>query len=230
MILIILEPRISGEDADEACLKLAKSDWVRYEAQGFSGGIRVLWNRAKISFIIIHVHRFFVHATLQPVGVRSWELTTIYASSSTSIRKGLWKELSSICTHEPWVCIGDFNCTLMEGERATSGRLSSSFKAWKKSEGLLDLGFKGPKYTRNHGNNISSKRSARLDRYLCDEVWRRSFPNATLKHLSYCYSDHYPIMPTLSSKPKVSLGSSMPFRFEAVWLQQKDFKNLLENK
>lgn len=41
-IIILMEPRISGEAADKICGGLGKKKWLRSEARGFSGGIWVL--------------------------------------------------------------------------------------------------------------------------------------------------------------------------------------------
>lgn len=38
-ILGLLEPKISGSNADVVCNKLGFTDWIRVEALGFSGGI-----------------------------------------------------------------------------------------------------------------------------------------------------------------------------------------------
>ena len=42
MILGLLEPRISGVQADKRCNSLGFESWIRVEALGFSGGIWLL--------------------------------------------------------------------------------------------------------------------------------------------------------------------------------------------
>lgn len=42
-ILAFIEPRVSGAQADETCLKVGFPNWVRVEAVGFSGGIWIFW-------------------------------------------------------------------------------------------------------------------------------------------------------------------------------------------
>ncbi|XP_019166674.1 PREDICTED: uncharacterized protein LOC109162425 [Ipomoea nil] len=41
----LVEPKVSGDHANDICSKLGFDDWVRVEAIGFSGGIWVLWNK-----------------------------------------------------------------------------------------------------------------------------------------------------------------------------------------
>lgn len=112
IILIIIEPRISGREAEEACLKLGKSDWARSEAMGFSDGIGALWNREEIHIEIVHVCKHFVHSLMTPRGNESWEMTAIYASMSSQRRVAMWEELKLIQVRHPWLCLGNFNCTL----------------------------------------------------------------------------------------------------------------------
>lgn len=71
VILIILGPRISGAEADEACSKLGKSDRTRLEAKGFSGGVWVLWNKDEINLEILHARKaFYPHFSVPRRGGR----------------------------------------------------------------------------------------------------------------------------------------------------------------
>lgn len=166
---------------------------------------------------IIHVRKYFIHALVQQNGIGDWELTTIYASPDPRRRRIIWDKLSLIQISNPWMCMGDFNCTLEEGEKGIAGGTSSSFIAWKDFLGLIDLGFTGPKYTWNNGIDPATRRSARLDKCLCTDEWRRAFLEAFVKHLPYSYSGHYPLLIQLFSKPRESLGVR-PFCFQAVCL------------
>lgn len=42
-ILGLLEPKVSGEQADMICRKIGYDEWVRVEVVGFSGGIWIFW-------------------------------------------------------------------------------------------------------------------------------------------------------------------------------------------
>lgn len=41
-IILLIEPKISGAEADVASKKLGKSRWSRSEADGFNGGVFLL--------------------------------------------------------------------------------------------------------------------------------------------------------------------------------------------
>lgn len=63
---------------------------------------------------------------------------------------------------------------------------------------MIDLGFIATIFTWSHGVNTRRRRSARLDKGLCDGRWRREFPLAVVRHLSHSYADHCPLLVQLS--------------------------------
>lgn len=61
IVLILLEPWVSGEKADRICRKLRKNRWVCSEASGFSGGVWVLWDEEEAEIKLLAVRRSFLH-------------------------------------------------------------------------------------------------------------------------------------------------------------------------
>lgn len=47
-IILSMEPKISGETADDVCRKLGKNRWIRTEAKGFGGGVCVCGMRKRL--------------------------------------------------------------------------------------------------------------------------------------------------------------------------------------
>lgn len=56
MMVILLETKTSGQAADAICSKLGLSCWGRSEAQGYRGGIWVLWLDVVLKVEFKHVH------------------------------------------------------------------------------------------------------------------------------------------------------------------------------
>lgn len=79
-IFPVIELRISELEAYVKCRRLGRSNWVRSDAEGFSGGLWVLWNRADISIRVVHVQKFLLHILIDEGKSSAWELTAIYAS------------------------------------------------------------------------------------------------------------------------------------------------------
>lgn len=107
-------------------------------------------------------------------------------------------------------------------ERSPMGQTSNLFVDWVTDDGMIELGFNGPRYTWSHGNIATQRRNAHLDRSLCNEQWRHLFPEASILHCSHEYSEHCPILLKTKCVMPVRLGDR-PFRFQAAWLTDRRF-------
>lgn len=136
--IALLEPRISGDTANHVCKMIGRKNWVRIEADGFSGGIWVLWDRDFLEMRVIQTHKQFIHLVLAPNTDDEWMLTIVYASPKPIERGLLWKELEAIEASSPWCVIGDFNAVLHSDERSPVGRNSVCFQEWVRKSGMVD--------------------------------------------------------------------------------------------
>lgn len=50
--------------ANKVCENIGKKNWIRVEADGFSGGIWILWDGDLIDPSVIHAHKQFVNLSL----------------------------------------------------------------------------------------------------------------------------------------------------------------------
>nr|GMC77844.1 uncharacterized protein LOC109150389 [Ipomoea batatas] len=206
-ILSLVEPKVSGSHATSICKKLGYSDWVRVEAVGFSGG-----SGAESTFVA------FCDCVWKPY---------------TSPSRRLWAELSIAIRGftGPLMVAGDFNSVIDQTETtnysAFSSQRCSDFKEWIHREGLIDLGFSGPKFTWLRGNSTGGAKGARLDRALCNLAWRNSFPKASVSHLPRISSDHTPLL--LRVRPRGNNRILPPFRFQAAWLTHKDVSTVVQS-
>lgn len=74
---------------------------------------------------------------------------------------------------------------------------------------------------------VKSPISVRLDRALGNHHWIKLYAFAILSNLPFTWSDHAPIVLNLSpSTPHIKYNS---FRFEAKWLLNDDFFDLVKN-
>lgn len=164
------------------------------EVVGFSGGIWIIWNNKEIDLQVIHTHKHFIHFSVGSTVGSPWYLIVVYASSNPTHWWSLWSDLNRIHASSPWIIIGEFNSILFIHEWSNEGRVSSSFVAWVQSRWSIDMGFTGSSYTWNHGNSPETRKSARLNRGLCDVSWRHMFLDAIIKHLPDSYLDHCPLL------------------------------------
>ncbi|KAL4384625.1 hypothetical protein GQ457_15G012350 [Hibiscus cannabinus] len=107
-VAAIFEPRISGRRADIFIRSSGFDRSFRVEANGFSGGIWVLW-RDTVSLDILAVSNQFVHCFGKPAaGERGFYVTFVFASPEVGQRRGLWDQLKALAPRqgEPWALGG----------------------------------------------------------------------------------------------------------------------------
>lgn len=159
VIFVLVEPRISGSQADKVIKKLGFQHSHRVEASGFSGGIWILWS-AKVSIKILVNQVQFIHMEVTWLDNNSnFLFTAIYGSPQKQYRQFLWHDLDQIASSlsGPWLLVGDFNAILNQEERQ-GGSLRRNhgcglFNNFLHSNGLLDLGSHGPKFTWRMGSS-----------------------------------------------------------------------------
>ncbi|XP_031125131.1 uncharacterized protein LOC116027569 [Ipomoea triloba] len=196
------------------------SDWVRVEAVGFSGGIWTFWNKSS-HVSVIATHPQFILLQVKSDQQNPWFYAVVYGSPTHHLRRRLWAELT-ITKHNlygPLLIAGDFNSVItredIDNYTTFSSQRSSDFAEWIQSEGLVDMGYNGPKFTWVKSFSSGVTKSARLDRAFCNVEWRQRFPEAVVSHLPRVASDHAPILIQVAARtPTVR---PFPFRFQAAW-------------
>ncbi|XP_045789301.1 uncharacterized protein LOC123884274 [Trifolium pratense] len=66
----------------------------------------------------------------------------------------------------------------------------------------------------------------KLDRTLVDVPWRMSFPDAYVEVLGKFHSDHNPLL--LQCGLPLHNDGSRPFRFEAAWITNPNYSNIVQ--
>ncbi|KAI9124099.1 hypothetical protein K1719_005399 [Acacia pycnantha] len=78
-VVVILEPRVSGNPATKIIKSWGFKYSVRVEAVGFSGGIWLLWNSDDLGVDVLTKEEQFIHCRLK-LGCKEMLFTTVYAS------------------------------------------------------------------------------------------------------------------------------------------------------
>ncbi|KAJ8432430.1 hypothetical protein Cgig2_016060 [Carnegiea gigantea] len=223
-VIGLLETKISGQNADEVCHKIG--------LLGFKGGgIWLFWRNDITLHLIQSSHQHITMKVLRQ-GETPWIFSTIHGSPNEVSRQNLWTALTTFNSSNslPWLLVGNFNDTKSMEERLNcSNNLSrrcALFNYWIKNNGLIDLGFSGPRFTWSTSNTVSSKNFARLDRALCNSLWRSNFAEASVRHLLQNQYDHHPLLIHLhSASPHTHI--QRPFKFQAAWLYHDKFADYL---
>ncbi|XP_031103479.1 uncharacterized protein LOC116007017 [Ipomoea triloba] len=108
-----------------------------------------------------------------------WFFAVVYGNPTHHLCRRLWSELTMSTQRfsGPYLVAGDFNSIVSHDETnnysACSSQRSSEFVEWIRSEGLIDMGYIGPKFTWSRGDSAGNAKSARLDRALCSLVHKQ---------------------------------------------------------
>lgn len=93
---------------------------------------------------------------------------------------------------------------------------------------LLDFGYKGRKFTwSNHRKRSKGLIMERLDRIFVNDLCLNIFPTTFVTHFPKTYSNHNPLLLTLSNTIKNS--GPRPFHLESYWCNHPDFTNVIHN-
>lgn len=108
-----------------------------------------------------------------------------------------WENLKNLSSNYkgPWLVAGDFNDILRQEEKFGGRKInrsrSSRFWSCVNFYNLVDLGFKGSRYTwSNHRRNNNRLILDRLDHCFANEEWLVNYPNESITHLPKTNSDH----------------------------------------
>lgn len=96
---------------------------------------------------------------------------------------------------------------------------------------LQDLGFSGDIFTwRNNSHHAGGYIRERLDRAVANEEWQQRFPHVQVHNGDPWHSDHRPLIISLDNDgPKNLGGQPGGFKFEAAWLEEESWKEVIKD-
>lgn len=222
----IVETRANSARLDSFSAKLDRNwAWAAIEADGYSGGIIVTWQRDIGMVTPIVKSRYALHLVITNSKNESWILSTIYNPSRIQNQYSVWQELSDLASiNLPWILIGDFNSIvslneLRGGSHLYYRRKARVFSDFIIANNLLEVNFSGSKFTWCNNQAGIARKWALLDRCLLNPCCSALFETYFIKHLPRLFSDHAPLLLTLS--PRI-FNRKKIFRFDNFWLDYID--------
>ncbi|KAI3459158.1 hypothetical protein Pfo_015821 [Paulownia fortunei] len=162
---------------------------------------------------VILDHKQFLHLKIKSQLLpQPFFFTCIYAKCKSTGRR-------------PWLLGGDFNIILHLHERTGQNQRSmtplNEFGDMISDCGLIDAGYAGNCFTwTNH------RVWKRLDRMLYSESWLDLFYNTKVTHLTRIWSDHAPLLTSVSFQAEKPPSS---FRFMKIWTRHHLFSEAIVN-
>ncbi|XP_024021734.1 uncharacterized protein LOC112091706 [Morus notabilis] len=234
-LAFLMETRLRSKAAESVKRRCGFHGGFYVDCSGRSGGLMLMWKEE----VEVHIQSYSqshidCHVRF-PHGVW-WRFTGFYGNPSRSDRHHSWtlllrlKSLSNL----PWVVAGDFNEILFlskkEGGNNRYYPSMNQFRDTVESCDLVDLGFVGPKFTWDNGQEGGAHIRERLDRALgCDE-WINLFPYYGVRNMDFYDSDHRALwLELVRDRNRAGRGPKKRkwFRFEPFWMTDEDFKDTL---
>ncbi|KAL8115005.1 hypothetical protein AgCh_021723 [Apium graveolens] len=160
-----------------------------------------------------------------------WRYTGYYGFPERGRRTEAWDMLRQLERDSllPWCIIGDFN-DLMTADEKEGGHihpraLLNGFSEAINDCALIDLGYKGDKFTWERFRGTDKWVVERLDRGFANKEWTELFSNAEVRVHEVSTSDHMPLC--LQLNRKVYMPKGRRFRFENMWVQEKECRNIV---
>ncbi|KAG5553330.1 hypothetical protein RHGRI_011260 [Rhododendron griersonianum] len=173
----------------------------------------------------------FMHVIITDNSIPScWAATFVSGCPTRSGRSLVWENLMNIARSErlPWLCMGDFNQVLRVedklGGMVPSQNSLSSFHEMISECGLVDLEFKGPKFTWRNNRSTENFIMERIDMAFANAMWREIHDQAMVFVEAAIGSDHNPLILN-TSVPLNKVGK--PFRFESFWVTEEECKEVI---
>lgn len=116
---------------------------------------------------------------------------------------------------------------IIRGGREYPGSMLTGFVETLIECNLMDLGFIGDMYTWEKCRGTNNWIQERLDRGVANQAWCDLFPDAVVKVLEVAPSDHLPL--SLHLNRKVYVPKAKRFRFENVWIREKECLNVIRD-
>jgi exonuclease III len=233
-ILFLMETKCRKEKMEIIRVKLGFQGLFVVEPVGRSEGLALLWQdvqRLKIqNFTQRHINAIVTHGE----NGESLKLTCFYGHPVTAKRHESWALLEHLKQFrpQPWVCIGDFNEILTQGEKTGAvlrkERQMDQFREALEGCNLHDLGFTGAPFTWNNGRHDESFVKERLDRAVANMEWKAIFQEVRVFVLAARASDHKPLLLQYTEVVEGRQDYYRGFKFEAKWHLDEEYNSIME--
>lgn len=152
-MVFLMETILKQNKMERIWSRLGFPNMLVVDCMGKSGGLALLWKEN----INVGIQNYSCRYINAKVFINSalgwWKLTGFYCQPKASKQREAWGLLRYLATMDPnpWICVGDFNEILFLFEKwggnGRHWRLMDDFHSMLVDCDLVDLGYRGPKFT-----------------------------------------------------------------------------------
>jgi len=218
--------------------KILRKIWVgcssvTVDASGASGGLAIIWNPQLLTLQDFHASHFFIQATFHLTGTDIHShLSNVYFPQQLNQKLALLDTLTILNSNRQfplWIGGGDFNFirALEEksGDREKLEGDSIGFRNYIQNNHLMDIHTSNGVYTWSNKCSGSQRIASRLDRFLISDNAIHLGGDFHASIVPQGGPDHWPIMLQWA---RPCTKSNRPFRFEAFWFTNPNFKTVVK--
>ncbi|KAL9241103.1 hypothetical protein vseg_015252 [Gypsophila vaccaria] len=196
--MFLSETKCKAKDVSFLCRSFGFVHYEGVDALGTKGGLWLGW-RNNVCISISLKCKNFVLCRIDQCKELSWYLCCVYGDPRSQNCLAVWNEIGLVLGNldKPFLLLGDFNQVEYSWDKM-SRRTSiieeaEEFLLWKQGLELVDLPFKGPKFTWCNNRKGPNRVYERIDKAFGSSDWLQTFPNSAIKHYPIQICDHAPI-------------------------------------
>ncbi|XP_075663176.1 uncharacterized protein LOC142632701 [Castanea sativa] len=152
-------------------------------SEGRKGGLALIWATEVVAdtqtYSLNHID-----ANICTQNSPSWRLTGVCGRPEEERKVETWRLIRHLNARGtlPWLCLGNFNEILSSDEKKGGNpkqvTAMLAFQHTLLQCGLVDLGFRGYRFTWRNGQHRATFVEERLDRFVATLEWKNMFPKA----------------------------------------------------
>ena len=195
-LLFVMETKIPATRVESLQNLLGFSGCYAVSSRGLSGGIGMFWtSNLDVELKNYSTSHIDVLVRMKHDVTKQWRVMGFYGAPRVEDRCHSWRFLRTLFAiqHDAWMCIGDFNETLVGSEHfSRTPRPEWQMRAFREVTdecALSDLGWSGTEYTWDNMQPGRTNVRARLDRAFGNSAFMQMFSNVRIRHIVTTESD-----------------------------------------
>ncbi|XVF46863.1 hypothetical protein PTKIN_Ptkin03bG0062400 [Pterospermum kingtungense] len=230
-ICFVMETRYDYKKGEILARNWGYSNSTGMSSRGFSGGLLLIWDD-NVSMNISSMNENLIFAYVKDFKNAFW-LTCIYGNPKTHKRHLVWHQLktfsNSLKEQDEWIVMGDFNQVLEDKDKLsfknTTLRGADLLRNCIDHCQLSEIPPLGQYYTWSNKKEEIEAVWERLDRGFANPLWLTNHDKAVLYNFPVKDSDHGALLISTEEMPPFIRRI---YRFEAMWLTDKDCEKVVE--
>ncbi|KAA3474615.1 reverse transcriptase [Gossypium australe] len=218
-IVFFMETKLNTNRMERVRRQCGFFNGIDVPAEGFRGGLSLGWNGGHL-VNLKSLSKNHIDVEIQEDEEKPrWRFMGFYGASEVRNKAETWDLLRRLGGNNslPWLVGGDFNDILYAHEKkGCLSREEARMEAFRRTleECLLE--------DIERGRILERNIRERIDGCVARDTWFQIFPNYSLRHLSYSFSDHCPLL--VETKDGRRGKNPSRFHFESWWVLEESYE------